>query len=104
VAQARIEYARRRQVLVQALAAAGVGVGGTDGINIWVPVQDETAAVVRLASMGVGVTPGAPFEILPALPGQLSHVRVTCGLLADGHGDVAAALAAAARGSVRVPV
>ena len=49
--------------MVDALAARGIEVGGTEGINIWVPVHDETAAVVRLASQGIGVAPGAPFRL-----------------------------------------
>lgn len=103
VADARREYARRRASLVEALAVEGVEVGGTDGINIWLPVVDETAAVVRLASRGVGVTPGGPFWTLPAPP---PHVRVTSGLLPVDV-DIpmlAADLAAAARGAVRFPV
>ncbi|MFC4949643.1 PLP-dependent aminotransferase family protein [Pseudonocardia sp. GCM10023141] len=93
VAAARDEYARRRAAVVDALAGVGVPVGGTDGINIWVPVHDESAAVVRLASQGIGVTPGAPFALLPS---PQDHIRVTVGLLADHHGEVAAQLAAAA--------
>lgn len=93
VAAARTEYARRRAAVVDALAHHGVPVGGTDGINIWVPVHDESAAVVRLASQGIGVTPGAPFALLPTMQG---HIRVTVGLLADHHGEVAEQLAAAA--------
>jgi hypothetical protein len=38
------------------------------------------------------------------MPGQLPHVRVTAGLLASGHAEVGAAVAAAARGSVRISV
>ena len=101
VAHARSEYARRRRLLVDALADLGIDVGGSDGINIWVPVQDETAAVVRLASQGIGVTPGTPFA---AGPEHTPHVRITSGLVATGHADLAATVAAAARGSVRVPV
>jgi DNA-binding transcriptional MocR family regulator len=101
VARAREVYAVRRAALVDALAAQGVPVGGTDGLNVWVPVADETAAVVRLASDGIGVAPGSPFA---AMPGQLPHVRVTAGLLASGHAEVGAAVAAAARGSVRISV
>jgi DNA-binding transcriptional MocR family regulator len=101
VARARDVYASRRALLAEALAAAGVPVGGTDGLNVWVPVADETAAVVRLASDGIGVAPGAPFA---ASPGQLPHVRVTAGLLGSGHAEVGAAIAAAARGSVRISV
>ena len=86
VRQARREYARRRAALVDALAEQGVTVGGTDGINIWVPVHDEAAALVRLASQGIGVTPGSPFAVLPDMPG---HIRVTSGLV-GGDIEVAA--------------
>ena len=86
VRQARREYARRRAALVDALAKQGVMVGGTDGINIWVPVHDEAAALVRLASQGIGVTPGSPFAVLPDMPG---HIRVTSGLV-GGDIEVAA--------------
>jgi len=99
VARARVEYARRRQALVAALAEHGIETNGSDGINLWIPVEDETAAVVRLASQGIGVAPGAPFMIGSE---QRPHIRVTCGLVRDGHADLAATLAAAARGSVRV--
>ena len=94
VAEARLEYARRRRLVVDALAEAGVAVGGTDGINIWVPVNDESAAIVRLASHGIGVSPGTPFTVGPSTQ---DHIRVTVGLLADQHDEVASQLAAAAR-------
>jgi DNA-binding transcriptional MocR family regulator len=94
VGYAREEYARRRVALATALAAHGVEVRGNDGINVWLPVRDESAALMRLASQGIGVAPGAPFA---ARPGRVDHVRVTAGLLADGYAEVAAQLAAAAR-------
>ncbi len=94
VERAAEEYARRRALVVDELARHGVDVGGTEGINIWVPVHDETAAVVRLASAGIGVTPGSPFTLLP---GGGDHVRVTVGLARDGHAALAAEIAAAAR-------
>jgi DNA-binding transcriptional MocR family regulator len=93
VEHAQREYARRRTALVEALAQRGVDVGGTDGINIWVPVHDEAAALVRLASQGIGVTPGSPFAVLPDMPG---HIRVTCGLVGSAHEGLADQLAAAA--------
>lgn len=93
VAAARDEYARRRFELVAALARHDVTVGGTDGINIWVPVHDESAALIRLASQGIGVTPGAPFAVLPE---QHGHIRVTAGLVGEDPTELAAALAAAA--------
>jgi len=61
-----------------------------------VPVHDESAAIVRLASQGVGVTPGTPFDVLP---GEGGHVRVTVGLVAGGYEDLAQVLAAAANTS-----
>jgi len=96
VDRARDEYTRRRVALVDALIARGVQVASGDGLNVWVPVHDESAAIVRLASQGVGVTPGSPFEVLP---GGGGHVRVTVGLVADGHEALAEILAAAANTS-----
>jgi DNA-binding transcriptional MocR family regulator len=100
IEDARAIYAQRRQFLVNALAAENITVAGTDGINIWIPVKDESAAVLRLASQGIGVTPGTPFS---ARTKQEPHVRVTCGLVETGHRELAALLASAARGTVQVP-
>ena len=93
VRQAQQEYARRRAALVDALANRAVAVGGTDGINIWVPVHNEAAALVHLASRGIGVTPGSPFAVLPDMPG---HIRVTSGLVAADHEGLADQIATAA--------
>ncbi len=98
VAAARDAYAERRRALVDALAARGIEVPGTEGLNIWVPVTDEAAAQVRLATAGIAVAPGAPFLVLPStvIPGNGGHIRVTAGLVARGHEDLADQLAAAA--------
>ena len=93
VARAREEYARRRATAVARLAEHGVQIAGTDGINIWVPVVDEAAALVRLASQGIGVAPGAPFAVLP---GPAGHVRATVGLIDRAQQDALDQLAAAA--------
>ena len=92
---ARDTYAARRGALADALAARGVVVGGAEGLNVWVPVHDETAAVVRLASQGIGVAPGSPFRVGGAAPS--GHIRVTVGLARDGFEDLAEAIALAAR-------
>jgi DNA-binding transcriptional MocR family regulator len=94
VATAREEYARRRRAFVDALAARGVEVGGDDGLNVWVPVHDESAALVRLASRGIGVAPGTPFDVLPSAQG---HIRVTVGLVDADLDAVVDEVAAAAR-------
>lgn len=93
VALARDKYAHRRAQFVAALAQRGVTVGGNDGLNIWVPVHDETAATMRLAARGIGVAPGTPFNVLP---GDTPHIRVTVGLLADQIDDTAHEVADAA--------
>jgi hypothetical protein len=59
-------------------------------------VHDESAAIIRLASQGVGVTPGSPFEVIPD---GGAHVRVTAGLVSEGHDELAEILAAAANTS-----
>lgn len=94
VERAQQEYAERRWALIDALDARGVSVAGTEGLNIWVPVEDETAAVVRLASQGIGVSAGSPFAALPTPQG---HIRVTCGLVADAHDQLAERIADAAQ-------
>lgn len=94
VEYARYEYQRRRDAVVQGLSCYGVPVDFSDGINIWVPVLDEAAAIVHLASQGIGVAPGAPFAVLPK---QGDHIRVTVGLCAAGHAELAEQIAIAAR-------
>jgi DNA-binding transcriptional MocR family regulator len=89
-------YAARRAAVVDALRERGVEVGGVEGINIWVPVHDETAAVVRLASQGIGVAPGAPFRV-GGRPEDGGHIRVTVGLARTDHEALAEAIASAAR-------
>jgi DNA-binding transcriptional MocR family regulator len=95
VERARGEYARRRELVTRRLAERGIEVPGTDGLNIWVPVRDESAAVLRLASQGIAVTPGNPFHVEPQR-GPAGHVRVTTGLLRSDHEAVADLLADAA--------
>ncbi|SBT53472.1 transcriptional regulator, GntR family [Micromonospora auratinigra] len=69
-------YERRRTGLVDALAARGVRAHGRTGINVWIPVPDETLAVTALRDAGWSVAPGAPHRIA-AGPG----VRVTVSAL-----------------------
>ena len=94
VARAREIYAQRRANLVTALAGEGVEVTARDGINIWLPVLDETAALLRLAAHRIGAAAGRPFA---ARPGGAPHLRITCGMIGSGHEQIAAELAAAGR-------
>ncbi|MFD1715823.1 PLP-dependent aminotransferase family protein [Amnibacterium flavum] len=93
VARARTEYAARQRALLDALGAHGVRLPESDGLNLWLPVSDERAALVALAAEGIRVAPGEPFQVGTSSP----HVRVTVGVLrADVH-RVASALATASR-------
>lgn len=92
VERAQRTYAKRRAAVVGALAGLGVDIAGKDGLNIWLPVQDESAALLRLAAQGIGVSAGGPFWVVPGRP---PHLRVTVGLVRRSHRDVAAALATA---------
>lgn len=94
VGHARREYARRRDALATRLRGHGVDVSAPDGFNLWLPVLDEAAAMVRLASRGIGVASGSPFTV-HADPDH-PHVRVTLASLAGDHDRVAGELAAAA--------
>ncbi|WP_234106718.1 aminotransferase class I/II-fold pyridoxal phosphate-dependent enzyme, partial [Streptomyces venezuelae] len=45
-------YSQRRDGLVRALARRGVVAHGRGGMNVWIPVADETGAVARLVAAG----------------------------------------------------
>jgi len=90
---ARGEYARRRTALLAALDARGVPATAADGINMWVPVEDQQVAMVTLAGHGIAVAPGTPFEVSPV---GGDHVRLTVGLVRDGFEELADILADAA--------
>jgi DNA-binding transcriptional MocR family regulator len=92
VASARDEYARRRAALLAALSDRGVAAMAADGINMWIPVEDQQAAMVALAGHGIAVAPGKPFLVAPT---GGDHVRLTVGLVRDGFDELADILAGA---------
>lgn len=71
-------YAARRVALIAALAARGIPAAGRTGINVWVPIEDETEVVSRLLLAGYIVAPGARFRQQSA-PG----VRITVSGLSE---------------------
>ncbi|MFJ9717649.1 aminotransferase class I/II-fold pyridoxal phosphate-dependent enzyme [Streptomyces sp. NPDC101213] len=87
-------YGRRRDALIGALAERGIAAWGRSGMNVWVPVPDETGAVARLLHAGWAVAPGARFR-LAAPPG----IRITVSTLGEGEAE---ALADAVASAVRV--
>ncbi|WP_326613020.1 aminotransferase class I/II-fold pyridoxal phosphate-dependent enzyme [Streptomyces scopuliridis] len=85
-------YGERRDALVRALAERGIEAHGRSGMNVWVPVADETGAVARLLHAGWAVAPGARFRMATP-PG----VRLTVSdMTGDDIGPVADAVASAA--------
>nr|WP_043239821.1 aminotransferase class I/II-fold pyridoxal phosphate-dependent enzyme [Streptomyces violaceusniger] len=96
VAAVAASYDTRRAALVRALRERGIAAHGRSGMNVWVPVPDETGAVARLLASGWAVAPGARFRVASP-PG----VRLTVSpLAADEIETVAAAVAAAAGATV----
>jgi DNA-binding transcriptional MocR family regulator len=56
------EYTRRRRALLEALAEAGTAdATGRTGLNVWVPVPSEEAAVASAAAAGFVIRGGAAF-------------------------------------------
>ncbi|WP_405932919.1 aminotransferase class I/II-fold pyridoxal phosphate-dependent enzyme [Streptomyces sp. NBC_00827] len=72
-------YERRRDALIGALGERGVTAYGRSGMNVWIPVPDETGAVARLLHAGWAVAPGARFR-MSAPPG----LRITVSPLTPG--------------------
>lgn len=90
-------YGRRRDALIAALAERGVSAYGRSGMNVWVPVPDETGAVARLLHAGWAVAPGARFRL-----GTPPAVRITVAALDDEEIAVVADAVASATGPALV--
>ncbi|MBO1337297.1 aminotransferase class I/II-fold pyridoxal phosphate-dependent enzyme [Streptomyces sp. VRA16 Mangrove soil] len=92
VAAVATSYGERREALISALAERGVVAFGRSGMNVWVPVPDETGAVARLLHAGWAVAPGARFR-MSAGPGvRVTVSRLGVGEMAGVAEDVAAAV------------
>ncbi len=94
VNDARRIYRSRQKRLSEALAAHGVTLPPSDGINTWLEVADERSAIVQLAAAGIRVAAGTPFEASTSG----NFVRVTAGLVSRDFDSIAELLATAARG------
>jgi DNA-binding transcriptional MocR family regulator len=96
IAAAGALYAARRRRLLEALARRGVAAHGASGLNVWVPVSEETAVVGALLQRGWVVAPGAPYRLADSSPA----IRVTSATLLEPEaerlaGDIATVLAGA---------
>jgi len=90
-------YSERRERFIAALAEQGIEVEAPTGLNVWIPVPDETSVVQALLAEGWAVMPGAPFR-LQAAPA----IRVTTSSLKPAEASpLADAIAQALRPSGR---
>jgi DNA-binding transcriptional MocR family regulator len=100
LARAARSYDERRDLLIRALAKHGIEAHGASGLNVWVPVADESRIVAELLARGWAVNAGERYRIEtpPA-------IRVTVAALGTRDAlrfadDLAEVLAPAARASV----
>ncbi|MFF4083951.1 aminotransferase class I/II-fold pyridoxal phosphate-dependent enzyme [Streptomyces sp. NPDC001777] len=89
-------YGERRDALVRALEERGVEAHGRSGMNVWVPVSDETGAVARLLRSGWAVAPGARFRVAAS-----QGIRLTVSPLAMADIEPLADAVAAAAGPAK---
>ena len=91
LSEAAMTYERRRLQALAALAEHGIDVDSPSGVNVWVPVEEETAVLQQLSARGWAVAPGAPFRLSTA-----PAIRITVSTLQEDESrDFAAALAEA---------
>lgn len=62
-AEVAAAYRARRDALLAELAARGIEAHGESGLNVWVPVPDETSALAALVQRGWVAAPGARYRI-----------------------------------------
>lgn len=79
IERASATYAARREALLGALAARGIVASASSGLNVWVPVAEETGVVATLAARGWVLAPGAPYRIAASPPA----IRVTTATLSE---------------------
>ena len=95
IERARNTYTARRENLLAALANEGIDVRAPSGLNCWIPVNDEAAALAVLQRAGYALAPGSRFRIEtpPA-------VRATIARLSPRDATHVAAALASARKAV----
>ena len=97
IVEAEKRYTDNRKRLRLALAERGIAARGRSGLNVWVPVPDETVAITRLLSTGWAAAPGTRFRIRTS-PG----IRITIADLTPDEVDpLADAVADAVQGTGR---
>jgi DNA-binding transcriptional MocR family regulator len=75
--KATATYSKRREAFISALADQGIEAQAPSGLNVWIPVPDETSVVQALQTQGWAVAPGAPFRLRsePAIRVTISSLK-----------------------------
>jgi DNA-binding transcriptional MocR family regulator len=98
VARARAAYAERRNALLDALVAESIAAQGRTGLNVWIPVREETSTARALLAAGWAVSAGERYRVRAA-----PAVRVTIAtLLPEEAPRLAADIAATQRPATHV--
>src|SRR5438270_1977408 len=63
LARAERTYAHRRDALIDALRSRGIESHGTSGLNVWIPLLEESAVVQALFQRGWAVAAGERYRI-----------------------------------------
>ncbi len=95
---AALTYTRRRSALIDALADYGIEARGRSGLNVWIPVAEESAVVQAMAEKGWAIRAGESYRIKSG-----PAVRITISTLTPADSKkLAADLAEAIRPRARV--
>ncbi len=100
ISRAEVDYASNRAGLLTALAARGVTAHGRSGLNVWVPVPDETIAITRLLNAGWAAAPGTRFRLGTGPGIRLTIADLTASEIYPLADAVAQAVLATGRASV----
>jgi DNA-binding transcriptional MocR family regulator len=85
IADTAAVYDARRTQMLDALAGRGIEGCGASGLNVWIPVAEEAAAVAGMLQRGWAITAGERWRLRrgPA-------VRITVSTLQDGEAEAVA--------------
>lgn len=101
VDRARDYYAERRDSLIAALKRRGIDCHSPDGLFVWLPVENEEAALLGLAAQGIDASSGSRCRVFP---GPLSpHLRLATTTLPEQADFVEAVANALAESAQRKP-
>lgn len=75
--KASATYSKRREAFISALADHDIEAQTPSGLNVWLPVPDETSVVQALREQSWAVAPGAPFRLRsePAIRVTISSLK-----------------------------